>query len=227
MAAAPKILRTVQDSFDQKSLADQLSAQQQIELPLLTDVHGAPATMAQAVVANVPRSGVVSTEANVEEPNMTSVERTTDSYAWLRAQAAALEAGNLGVVDQKGLAEELEDMAAIQRGTVVSMLRVLITHLLKWRYSAVKRGERSWQKSMLNARLELQTLLGDSRQLRNEFDDLVIKSYTQARRVAGLDMQLEKAKWERLFPVECEWTRDQLLDLDFIPTRSDTADHNK
>ena len=146
------------------------------------------------------------------------VERAADSYAWLLAQAKALEAGNLSALDRKGLAEELEDMAALRRDEVVGLLRVVLTHLLKWRDSRVRRSDHRWTVDLTHARVDLADLLEDSTVLRNELPVLLVKAYRGARKNAGAEMRFKAGRdWERLFPIECPWTIDEVLQDDFVP----------
>jgi hypothetical protein len=160
----------------------------------------------------------------VNQKERPSVRINEDFVGWLLEQATAVRNQDYIAVDWENVAEELEEMAAIQRGEVISKLRVLVAHLLKWRYSAVKRGERSWEKSILRARLDLRTRLENSRQLRNEFQELLLKAYPQACSYAALEMHLDKSQRAHQFPANCEWTYEQLLDEDFFPEISPAAD---
>jgi hypothetical protein len=45
----------------------------------------------------------------------------------------------------------------------------------------------------------------------------VASAYADARRLAGAEMKLERHGWQRLFPEECPWTLDELLDPDYLP----------
>ncbi|HJU11546.1 MAG TPA: DUF29 domain-containing protein [Candidatus Binataceae bacterium] len=146
-----------------------------------------------------------------------SVHRDQDFYAWLADQAALLRTGNYPGLDSMKVAEELEEMAAQQRGKVVSLLRVILVHLLKWHYSRVRRSENSWRISLVTARIDVNDLLDDSRTLRNELPSLLVKAYRGARSVAGTEMRFTRREWQRLFRETCPWTESQILDEDFLP----------
>lgn len=150
-------------------------------------------------------------------------ERNDDVYAWLLSQANRLREYRPEKLDWWGLAEELEDIVALQRAKVVSLLSIVQAHLLKWHYSKIRRSERSWQKSLVAARTELNLILDESRILRNELPSFLVKAYAPALRLAGTDMRLEKRDWERLFPVDCPWRSEQILDQDFLPPLAPTA----
>ncbi len=143
--------------------------------------------------------------------------RDDDFYGWLANQASILRSGNYGALDSVKIAEELDEMAALQRDKVVSLLRVALVHLLKWRYSRVRRSESSWKISLVTARVDVTDILEDSRTLRNELPLLPAKAYRGARSVAGTQMRLQKRDWQQLFPDTCPWTESQVLDEDFLP----------
>lgn len=65
----------------------------------------------------------------------TSPRYDEDFYAWTQHQATVL-GGALcpGELDALNLAEEIEDLGKSHRRELRSRLRVLVMHLLKWRY---------------------------------------------------------------------------------------------
>ena len=152
------------------------------------------------------------------------LKREADVYAWLLRQAHQLRAQRPESVDWLSLAEELEDIVALQRAKVISLLSIIQAHLLKWHYSRTRRSEHSWRKSIVAARTELNLILGESKLLRNVLGGGLVKAYAAAARLAGSDMRLAKHDGERLFPSECPWTSEQILDQDFLPPIAPTAD---
>ena len=130
-----------------------------------------------------------------------------DYYAWALEAAEHLRAGRLSEVDLNGVAEELEDMGKAQRHALASHLKVLIVHLLKWRYQPRLRGV-SWRLSITNARDEIAELLEDSPSLRSMIGERVARRYPAARSRAALETGLA----EDTFPQSCPFTEDQLLD---------------
>ena len=144
-------------------------------------------------------------------------DRETDLQGWLLRQATALRSHKPDFLDWGELAEELEEIVALARKEAVSRLRTVLMHLLKWKYQTSARNEASWQSSIVRERLELELLLA-SQNLRNYLDaDGYALAYRQARRAAGIEMRLERAAWELLFPAICEWGLDRVLDPDFLP----------
>ena len=150
-------------------------------------------------------------------------DRHQDVYAWLLDQAQRLRHFQPESLDWFGLAEELEGIVALERAKVISLLGIVQAHLLKWQYSKIRRSERSWRNTLVNARTELIDILDESRVLRNQVPRFLIKAYGQALRLAGTQMGLEKHDWQRLFPSNCPWTVEQVLDQDFFPPIALTA----
>jgi hypothetical protein len=140
-----------------------------------------------------------------------------DYYDCLRRQAQTLRSKRPTFLDWDNLAEELEAMGARERRELISHLRILIAHLLKWTYQSSRRGETSWRWSIVLARQEIAALLADSPSLRAILSDCVVKGYADARRLAGTEMKLERIAWQRLFPDACPWTLTELLDADYLP----------
>jgi len=135
-----------------------------------------------------------------------------DYYAWALEAAEHLRAGRLSEVDLNGVAEELEDMGKAQRHALASHLKVLIVHLLKWRYQPNFRGV-SWRLSIANARDEIAELLEDSPSLRRKIGELVARRYPAARNRAALETGLA----EETFPDSCPFSERDLLDVAYWP----------
>ena len=146
-----------------------------------------------------------------------------DEFAWLLGQASLLRSQHHAALDWTNLAEELEEMAGLQRDKVVGLLRVVLHHLLKWRYSKIRRSDHSWSVSLVGARVEVNDMLADSKTLRNELPELLAKAYRGARSIAGVQMRMDKHDWQRLFPDDCPWTAQQVLDEDFFPDLAPNA----
>jgi hypothetical protein len=145
-----------------------------------------------------------------------SFDPQADYYEWLNQQARALREMQPLYLDWRELAEELEEMGARERRELISHLRILMAHLLKWSYQSNRRGT-SWRRTILLARQEAEAVLADSPSLRPILEDCAAKAYEDARRLAGTEMKLERAAWERLFPPACPWTLDELRNPDYLP----------
>ena len=84
----------------------------------------------------------------------------TDFYAWAQQQAEALRAKDWAALDIEHLAEQVEDLRKTERRAVRSQLRLILSHLLKWRYQPVKRTD-SWRSTIANGRVLVQEDLED------------------------------------------------------------------
>lgn len=87
---------------------------------------------------------------------MSSYEQ--DFYRWTQEQASLLREGRLSAIDVDHLIEELETMDARERRELTNRLRVLLAHLLTWRYQPGRRS-RSWRATIDEQRLSLDDLL--------------------------------------------------------------------
>ena len=136
----------------------------------------------------------------------------TDFYAWANEQAALLRAGKLSAADIEHIAEEIESMGRGEKRELVSRLRVLLHHLLKWQHQPSRRGN-SWRLSIANARDELETHLRDNPSLKAKLGEAVSDAYRLARRDAAAETGLP----ESAFPTECPYETAHMMDEAFWP----------
>jgi hypothetical protein len=153
----------------------------------------------------------------VETKQTVSVCKDEDFHAWCLDQAQILRRIALKVpsLDCLEIAEELEGMARSEQHAVQSFLEVLLTHLLKWRYEPNRRS-RSWRVSIQNARSNIRNSLADSPSLSPKIPILLGRSYDNARRSAGAEMEFDEREWEKESLPSCPWDFDQLMS-DFWP----------
>ena len=135
-----------------------------------------------------------------------------DFYAWSREQAALLRAGNAAEADLAHIAEEIESMGKTEKRELMSRLTVLLLHLAKWRFQPGLRG-RSWRLTIEVQRLDLADVLDDNPSLR----PLLGPSLDHVWRRASLEAQRETDLDPSIFPKDCPWTPEQVLDDGFWP----------
>jgi hypothetical protein len=135
-----------------------------------------------------------------------------DFYAWANEQAGLLRAGRLSEADIEHIAAEIESMGKAEKRELVSRLRVLLLHLLKWRFQPSRRGA-SWEGSIINTRDELEEHLCDNPSLKSRVADAVEVVYRRAVVDAVTETTLKKTS----FPLSCPWTYEQMMDPDFWP----------
>ena len=135
-----------------------------------------------------------------------------DFYAWTKEQARLLREGRLGDADIGNIAEEIESMGRGEKRELVSRLRVLLAHLLKWEHQPGRRGN-SWRLTIANARDELADVLRDNPSFKPLLPESIDTAYTRARRDAARETRLTLGR----FPERCPWGFEQMMDEGFWP----------
>lgn len=136
----------------------------------------------------------------------------TDFYAWANQQAALLRAGNLAAADIAHIAEEIESMGRTEKRELISRLRVLMLHLLKWQFQPALRG-RSWRLTIEEQRRQLERHMEDNPSLRSRLSDAIQDAYGDAILAAERETGLAGST----FPATCPYSYDQMIDDDFWP----------
>jgi len=137
----------------------------------------------------------------------------TDYLQWIETTIDQLRSRNFDDVDWDNLIEELEDMASSQRKAVRSNLKILLLHLLKYRYQPEKRID-SWRFSIVDRRQQLQEDFEESPSLRNYGTEIFSRTYQDARKLAAAETGLAIAT----FPVESPFTWQDAVDSEDFPT---------
>lgn len=135
-----------------------------------------------------------------------------DFYAWANEQAALLRAGKLSEADIEHIAEEVESLGKTEKRELVSRLRVLMLHLLKWKFQPSLRG-RSWEASIKVQRLDLLEHLQDNPSLRPVIATILEKAF----KGAVLEAIAETGFSDKTFPQKCPWTFEEMMAEDFWP----------
>ncbi len=133
-----------------------------------------------------------------------TIAHDRDFYAWTQNQAQLLRAGELETLDLQQIAEELEDMGRTEKRALESRIEVLVMHLLKWQYQPNLRS-RSWQLTIREQRLRVQTLLEDNPSLQPHLSQRIDKIYRLAVIAAERETGLN------LFPDTCPYEIEQIL----------------
>ena len=128
-----------------------------------------------------------------------------DETAWLEQTANLIAAGRVDEIDLPHLREYLGDMARRDRREVLSRLRALLTHLLKWEHQPENRG-RSWQGTIRTERRDLSDLL-ESGTLRRHAEDVLAEAYRDAVEQAVIETGLP----ETAFPAQCSMSLEEIL----------------
>jgi Domain of unknown function DUF29 len=134
-----------------------------------------------------------------------------DLYRWTVEQADALRRRAVNDLDYDNLAEEIESVGRSERREIRSRLKVLLIHLLKWRYQPEKRSD-SWRASVSEARQRIEDVLTDSPSLRSFPTEALASAY----RLAIVDEAVRRLELLHL-PEACPWTIEEVLRGDFWP----------
>lgn len=136
-----------------------------------------------------------------------------DFAAWAFHQAQLLRAGQWQAVDVAWVAEELETLGRGEFSELVSQLRIVLLHMLKWDYQADRRS-RSWLLSVQEHRLRAADVLAENPSLKPRLAEAVARAHAQGRLAAARETGLPLAA----FPAECPY------DWQAITSRAFTLD---
>jgi Domain of unknown function DUF29 len=139
-----------------------------------------------------------------DEPVRAEYER--DFYSWLMEQARHVLEGRFELLDRDNLAEEIESLGREQFNKLVSALRVVMLHMLKWDHQPSLRS-RSWILSIQEQRLEIADVLSDNPGLRPRIDEAIARAYRRARIEAAKETGLDEAE----FPATCAYSFDDIM----------------
>jgi hypothetical protein len=135
-----------------------------------------------------------------------------DFCLWAEETAKLLREGKLSEIDLEHLIEEVEDMSGSQKRALLSNLRVLLMHLLKYKYQPEKRSK-SWRSTIIEHRIRLEEAFEESPSLKEYFAEIFDKAYQKARKQAAQETELPL----NIFPSKSPFTPEQTLDEDFLP----------
>jgi len=135
-----------------------------------------------------------------------------DIHAWTRQTAELLKQRRFRDLDIEHLIEELESMGRRDRQELVSRLKILLGHLLKWQYQPAHRCG-SWRGSILEQRLRIRDLLQDCPSLKPFLAEAMTAAYVDGAKLASQETGLPLAQ----FPDRPPYPLDGLLEDDWLP----------
>ncbi len=136
-----------------------------------------------------------------------------DYYLWLTTTAEILKSNNLSKLDLPNLIEEIQDMARSEKNALKSNLRIIIMHLLKYKYQPEKRTN-SWRYTIREHRLRIREAFRNSPSLKPYFARVFAECYEDARKLAADETGLPL----NTFPDEPMFTPEQTLDPEYLPS---------
>ncbi|MBD2179614.1 DUF29 domain-containing protein [Aerosakkonema funiforme] len=160
---------------------------------------------------------------------MTTIQSTTtaitslyeqDFYLWLQTNINLLKEGKFAEVDLENLLEELESMGRSDKNGLKSNLRVLLMHLLKYKYQPENQTN-SWNYTIIEHRIRLRDTFKTSPSLYRFFEEIFNESYQDARELAAAETGLSI----KVFPSESPFTVEEVLNADFLPAESEDSEN--
>ncbi|MDJ0580163.1 DUF29 domain-containing protein [Crocosphaera sp.] len=135
-----------------------------------------------------------------------------DYYLWLEETVQLLQEGKFTYLDIPNLIEEIKDMGISQKKAVKSNSRILLMHLLKWKYQPSK-CSKSWKCSIIEHRKRIRDSFEDSPSLKVYFADNFDLCYQDARELAAAETGLSINE----FPIESPFSQQDTLKPDYFP----------
>ncbi len=137
-----------------------------------------------------------------------------DFVLWVDETVQQLKNKDVDNLDWEHLIEEIEALGNEQRRKVRSYLKQLFIHLLLYAYwvTEKERCAKGWRDEIDNFRDELDDLL-ESKVLYNYYQQEFDKMYQKAR----LRVVQKTGLPSSIFPKNCPFTSEQILDFEFFP----------
>jgi hypothetical protein len=152
------------------------------------------------------------TQEKVTKINNLSQLYEQDFYLWLETTANLLKTRQVEQLDYDNLIEEIETMGKRDKRSIASNLEVILMHLIKWQYQPENRSN-SWKYTLLEHRNRIKRILKDSPSLKPYLSEIINECYQNAQKKASLETDLSIDT----FPVDCIFTTEEILDLDYLP----------
>jgi hypothetical protein len=142
-----------------------------------------------------------------------------DFNSWIHQTVQLLRQRQWHEIDVEHLIEEIEELGKSERRAIASQLTRLLLHLLKWQYQPQRRSD-SWLDSITDARTQIDLAIEDSPSLKNYPLEQLKDSYQRARCQASKQTSIQIA----VFPEDCPYLLEQILDEDWLPQESESSD---
>jgi Domain of unknown function DUF29 len=147
--------------------------------------------------------------------NLRDVKQTlyeADFVAWADEMAALLQQKRFSELDLANLVEEIQDLGNRHRDALESNFTVVLTHLLKWQYQPEMRTG-SWRGSIVEHRRRVNKALKNYPSLQPYLLNIIPECYSDAVEQAIAETGLTAD----LFPQDCLYNVEQVLDSQFLP----------
>ncbi|USX15774.1 DUF29 domain-containing protein [Oxalobacteraceae bacterium OTU3CAMAD1] len=141
-----------------------------------------------------------------------NTDHEADFLVWTSAQIELLRAKQFDRLDLENIIEELESLARAEKREFERRIEQLMMHLLKCKLQPeVISG--IWLGTIREHRYRITDFLEDMPSLKPTLEDVIEESYVHAAALAACETGLPKSA----FPASTPFTKDQLLDEDYLP----------
>ena len=135
-----------------------------------------------------------------------------DYYLWIMKTIELLNKKKFSELDLTNLVEEIEDMGKSEKKSITSNLRILLMHLLKYKYQSDKQTN-SWLFTIVEHRKRLQEAFKVSPSLRRYYKEVFLDCYQDARELASAETGLSI----EIFSEVCPFTPEEALNSNYLP----------
>lgn len=144
-----------------------------------------------------------------------------DLYEWTQQQARLLQERRFADLDLDNLVEEVRSVGGSEKREIENRLKVLIMHLLKWKYQPGRRST-GWSGTIDEQRSRLARVLAASPSLSTYPAEVFELSYLSGRLKAAKETGIDFT----LFPEQPPFSIEQVLDPEFLPKEPDLYDQS-
>lgn len=137
-----------------------------------------------------------------------------DFVIWVEQQAALLKQGRLSDLDVTNLIDEVEELGRSEKRALRSQVIRVIKHLLKLDYQPQAFYYlNSWRSSIAEGRTQIKLILQDSPSLK----PYLVQVFAECYQDAVAEVVAETGLTQRMFPQECPYSQEQVLEPMFLP----------
>lgn len=150
----------------------------------------------------------MTTELTIESQNLYE----QDYNLWLKQTIQQLQIRRFAELDLSNLIEELEGMSRREKRAIYSNLKIILMHLLKYRYQPAKRSN-SWRSTIREHRQRLKRAFQDSPSLQGYCNEIFQECYQDAKELAADETGLALDA----FPTKSPFSLEDTLATEYLP----------
>ncbi|WP_322514838.1 DUF29 domain-containing protein [Rhodopseudomonas palustris] len=128
-----------------------------------------------------------------------------DLYGWVEDQVVLLRANEVGSIDASHITRELAELGRSEFEKLVSAIRIVLVHLLKWDHQPQRRS-RSWATTIREHRDRIDYVLRDNPSLKPRIPQATKDAYRFARRGAARETLMD----EEAFAAACPYSWEDI-----------------